>query len=430
MMRIVGTGCLALALVLTGAPSTRAQGGLAPGPWNLANLRQAPQVTWVDGAGPVRKLYYTSVPYKGRPTRVFAYYAEPAGNKAGKLPAVVLVHGGDGRAFAEWAQQWAARGYVALAMDLNGNGPDGVTPLPDGGPPLSGPAIFPTAPIPLSDLWPYQAVANVIRAVTLVSNLPQVDPQRVGVVGISWGGYLTCIVSGVDERVKAACPIYGCGYLLQDSYWMGEIAALPADWRATWLANFDPAIYLPRARAPMLFVGGTNDAAYPRDSHQASLQLVRDRRQSVQVNLPHNYPTAWGLVEPFAFMDGQFRGGKGLPVLLPPSQSGGRTIVLSPMSGTGTAAGLTAFYGARPSVLRTVVVSARVRSPYALAAAQVNWTTDTGPWPNRRWASAPATVSGGAVRAELPADPRLVYYLSITDARGATVSTDYRRSQR
>ena len=38
---------------------------------------------------------------------------------------MVLVHGGGGQAFAEWATLWAKRGYVAISMDLRGRGPDG-----------------------------------------------------------------------------------------------------------------------------------------------------------------------------------------------------------------------------------------------------------------------------------------------------------------
>ena len=48
--------------------------------------------------------------------RVFAYLGRPATGK-GPFPAMVLVHGGGGKAFREWAEHWAKRGYVALAMD-------------------------------------------------------------------------------------------------------------------------------------------------------------------------------------------------------------------------------------------------------------------------------------------------------------------------
>src|SRR6185312_8361701 len=98
------------------------------GPWALEELRKAPKVT-VAKKGATSAIYYESVPYKGKPTRVFAYLARPE-KAEGKLPAMVLVHGGGGKAFREWAELWARRGYVALAMDLAGHGPNGKR-LPD-----------------------------------------------------------------------------------------------------------------------------------------------------------------------------------------------------------------------------------------------------------------------------------------------------------
>jgi gluconolactonase len=93
------------------------------GPWNLAALKQAPKVTVAGESRPVTSLYYENEPYLGKPTRVFAYLAKPEKVES-KLPAMVLVHGGGGTAFQEWAELWAKRGYVALAMDLAGQGPE------------------------------------------------------------------------------------------------------------------------------------------------------------------------------------------------------------------------------------------------------------------------------------------------------------------
>jgi len=107
-------------------------------PWDLVALSEAPDFEWVDQEGRVRSLYYDGRAYKGKPTRVFAYYATPAtltgeSVEDGSLPAVVLVHGGGGTAFSEWAELWARRGYAAIAMDLAGCGP-GRKRLSDGGP--------------------------------------------------------------------------------------------------------------------------------------------------------------------------------------------------------------------------------------------------------------------------------------------------------
>ena len=106
--------CCTVALLLIG-PARAAE----PALWDLAALRKPPKVEWVDKDGPLRKLYYESEPRGGKPTRVFAYYAEPA-RVEGKLPAMVLVHGGGGTAFPEWAQLWAKRGYAAIDVFMCG----------------------------------------------------------------------------------------------------------------------------------------------------------------------------------------------------------------------------------------------------------------------------------------------------------------------
>ena len=131
----------------------------------------------------LRRLFYQSEPVNGKPTRVFADDAQPA-VVVGRLPAIVLVHGGGGTAYPDWALMWAKRGYAALAMDLNGWGP-GRVPLPDGGPSLAGPLVIPVQATPLTDVWSYHAVAAVIRGVSLLRSLPQVNPFLVSVHGIS-----------------------------------------------------------------------------------------------------------------------------------------------------------------------------------------------------------------------------------------------------
>ena len=169
-----------------------------PGPWSIEELRDPPEVTWLKRDGRLRQLLYAGEIYQGRPTQVFAYYALPMTNIK-KAPAMVLVHGGGGKAFAEWANLWAQRGYVAIAMDLAGRGPDRER-LSDGGPDQREEDKFQSIAGGLLDTWTNHAVANVIRAVSLLSAQPEVDPDRIGITGISWGGYLTSLVSGLDHR--------------------------------------------------------------------------------------------------------------------------------------------------------------------------------------------------------------------------------------
>ena len=137
-----------------------AQSAEHTGPWNLPALKQTPAAEFGPAEGLVRPVYYAGEPFLGQPTRIFAWYAQPAGD--GPFPAMVLVHGGGGKAFRDWALHWANRGYAAIAMDLAGHGPAGR--LPDGGPDQSDETKFKDfTGDAVKDMWSYHAVAAVIR---------------------------------------------------------------------------------------------------------------------------------------------------------------------------------------------------------------------------------------------------------------------------
>jgi dienelactone hydrolase len=373
---------------LAGAPLGAAEIP-AGGPWDPAALRKAPK--WTEaGGGAVRSVYYAGEPYRGKPTRVFAYLACPEKRK-GKAPAMVLVHGGGGTAFKSWAALWAKRGYVALAMDLAGHGPNG-KPLPDGGPPQDDEAKFRAEK--LKDSWTYHAVAAVVRAGSLLASLPEVDARRIGVTGISWGGYLTCIVAGLDDRFKVAVPVYGCGFLHENSAWLEQLGRLGKARRKRWVATFDPSRYLARAKMPVLFVNGTNDFAYPLDSYRKSYRLVKDRTLCVTVRMPHGHSAGWSPVEIGLFADSHLRVGKPLANF-----------------GAGKRSGKT--------------VEQPFKAEVKVRGAALHYTTDTGPWVKRRWHTTAAIIDGTTIKAELPAGRPLVYFLTLTDERKATVSTEH-----
>ena len=335
-------------------------------------------------------MFYPGEPYRGKPTRVFGYYARPDGG--GPFPAVVLVHGGGGKAFPKWAEHWAARGYCALAMDLAGNGPAGR--LPDGGPDQFDEIKFQDFDEKtLRDVWTYHAVAAILRGHTLLRGLPEVDRDRVAVTGISWGGYLTCIVAGVDDRLKAAVPVYGCGFLHENSAWKPRLDGFPADRRHRWVDAFDPSRYLPGVKCPTLFLNGTNDFAYPMDSYQKSYALVKaPRTVSVRVRLPHGHIWTFGEVD--AFIDSHLKKGDPLPTIGAMQQDND-------------------------------AVSAPVSSKVGLKAGQLHHAVAVGPWQKREWKTQPAELRDGRVAARLPADRPLAYYLAVTDERGLEVSAPH-----
>ena len=96
--------------------------------WDLKALSRTPKVhkTEERPARGLQSFFYEGAPYKGKHTRVFAYYAAPEGNQPpGGWPAVICAHGGGGTAYPEWIRFWNQRGYAALAMDLEGHLPGG-----------------------------------------------------------------------------------------------------------------------------------------------------------------------------------------------------------------------------------------------------------------------------------------------------------------
>ena len=403
--------CFATLILLGGsalAQKTAASPKLpATTPWDLATLSEPPNVDWIDQQGPVRSLLYAGQPYQGKPTRVFAYYCTP-GSVAGdpsldkELPAVVLVHGGGGTAFREWTELWARRGYAAIAMDLAGSLPiEGKNPhdsqnrkrLPDGGPGQGDEEKFGSIDKPAEEQWPYHAVANVVLAHSLLRSFDEVDAERTAVTGISWGGYLTCIVAGVDSRFKAAVPVYGCGFLQENSAWLGQFQKMTPQQRDRWVELWDPSRYLPAVSMPIFFVNGTNDFAYPLDSYMKSYDAVASAKNiRVTVNMPHSHPAGWEPQEIGLFIDHHLRDGKSLATLDKPTLENGE-------------------------------VTCSVKSEAPIKSAAIHWTTDEGPINRRAWQTAEAKVGDGTISAKAPPEKATAWFLTATDERGATVSS-------
>lgn len=379
----------ALVLVLTFGTARAAE---TPPLWNASRLLRAPSVVWGVSTGLTQEVYYQGEPLGGQPTRVFAYYGRPA-EGLGPFPAMLLVHGGGGRAFREWAEHWAKRGYVALAMDLSGNGPGGR--MADGGPDQGDDIKFqPFTDAEVREMWTYHAVAAVLRGHGLLLAQPEVDWRHIGVTGISWGGYLTCIVAGVDPWLKVAVPVYGCGFLHDNSVWLeSRFQRMPADLRERWVYWFDPSQYLPGVLCPILFFNGSNDFAYPLDSYRRSFELVpADKTLSVVIALPHGH--IWNFPEVDAFVDRAMGRGEPFPRL-----------EAKP---------------APPGHLRAQLSHAQIP-----VKARLHYTTDQGAWQQRLWQATEAMVRGRSVESILPTTRPLAAFIAIEDARGLRVSTPH-----
>jgi len=378
-------------------------------PWDLQRLGQPPKYRWLDDKSPVRTLLFRGESYQGNPTDVFAYYATPgtlAGNPTmdKNLPALVLLHGGGDRASREWVTFWAQKGYAAISMDLAGCGPNTKGEydklfkperLLRGGPGQDGTRKFLDIDEAISDQWSYHAVANAILAHSLIRTLPGIDSDRTAVAGISWGGYLTCIVAGVDPRFKAAMPFYGCGFVSENSVWkeQGIFDKLTGEQTMRWNSLWDPSIYAPKIKIPIFCVTGANDFAYPMESFSKTYALPQgERRFRITPDMGHGGQFLTSTPEAVVFMDSILRGGKPLPsVKNPLIDSSGATAEVSGDE---------------------------------IASAQFHYTTAEGPNKSRTWVAVNAEVKGQQLIAPAPPADMKCGYFTITTANKITVSSE------
>ena len=233
----------------------------------------------------------------------------------------------------------------------------------------------------------------MVLAHSLIRTFEGVDPDRTGVIGISWGGYLTCIVAGLDHRFKAALPMYGCGFLRENSAWKApHFASMSPEWAAKWVKLWDPSSYVGSATMPMFFVNGSNDFAYPLDSYARTYALVRSPKNiRIEVGMAHGH--IFDVKECLMFFDHQLKGEPALPRVTRMGIDGDK-------------------------------VRAEVESPKKLVSAELCYTTG-GHQDNekRPWVRTPLTVVGDRVGGDRPPPGATVYFVNVTDERGATVSS-------
>ena len=159
------------------------------------------QVGTVDGRGyRIRKLRYEVVP--GMYSAALLYEPE---HFSGKLPAMLNLHGhGPGGKAVEHKQKrcinQARRGMLALSLEWFGfgelNSPENdhsfVGHLDLAG--ANGLGLF---------------YLEMRRGLDYLYNDPRVDRSRIGVTGLSGGGWQTLVLSSLDPRVFAAIPVAG-----------------------------------------------------------------------------------------------------------------------------------------------------------------------------------------------------------------------------
>jgi dienelactone hydrolase len=193
----------------------------------------------------------------------------------GRLPAILYVCGhtpkgrdGNKTAFQDHGMWFARNGYVCLIVDTLQLGE--VAGVHHGTYNLG--------------RWWWQSAGytpagvecwNGIRAIDYLVGRPDVDPERIGVTGISGGGAATFWIAAVDERVRCAVPVSGMSDL--ESYVTNKVVNGHCDcmflyntsgWEWTTIA----ALIAPR---PLLFANSDQDSIFPMDGNRRIIQRLR-----------------------------------------------------------------------------------------------------------------------------------------------------------
>lgn len=381
------------ALAATAAESNRVARVIA---WNLNALATAPKVhpTTERPANGMKSFFYEGATYKGKPTWVYAYYAAPEGTPpAGGWPAVVCAHGGGGTAYPNWVREWNKHGYAAIAMDLEGHLPGGnchgAGNFPVGaGHENAGPARidwFGDRALPDTEQWFYHAVADVIRANSLLRSFPEINQKKIGLTGISWGGTIVSAVAGLDSRFAFVIPVYGCGYIHETdnpglAQWFPPKNMTEAQFR-DYRSKWDPSVHLPYAKMPMLWVTGVADPVFQVNIVARSAKTAGGPNSlCLRPFLAHGHGNGWeDAPEIYTFADNIVKGGPALPKLGRPEPPAGGSVV-------------------------------RVKYTEGFSEAWVYFTTSGGLWKDRKWGFIQCNIGKGELVSQKPLPPGTTAY--------------------
>lgn len=217
-------------------------------------------------------------------TRIDAYVWRPRTPRLGTPPpCVVHVHGGpNGQtrgAFHPQIQALAEAGFVVISPNYRGSTGYGRA---------------------FEDLnnkdWGGGDLKDLMAAVEALAGQGQIDRARVGIMGGSYGGYLTLrAITAVPAFFRAAVDMYGMPDLALD-YQITEDRF--GSWYATEMGDpvHDAALFrdrspihaLDRVKAPLLVLQGENDTNVPRSESDLVVKALRDRSQPVEYTVYPN----------------------------------------------------------------------------------------------------------------------------------------------
>ena len=221
----------------------------------------------------IEKLHYQSKP--GLYVTANLYRPKASRRKREKLPAILYVCGhsnrgrdGNKTAFQDHGLWFASNGYVCLIVDTLQLGE--VAGKHHGTYSLGRWWWHDRGYTPAGvECW------NGIRGIDYLCSRPDVDPESIGVTGISGGGATTVWMAAADDRVKVAVPVSGMSDLesyVTDQVINGHCDCMFFNNTYQWEWTTILALFAPK---PLLFANSDSDTIFPMDGNRRIIERLR-----------------------------------------------------------------------------------------------------------------------------------------------------------
>ena len=125
--------------------------------------------------------------------------------------------------------------------------------------------------------------ADTARAIEWLASQPGVDPNRIGVVGFSFGGQVALLTGAISHRVKAIVSYYGPTDLTTLDAHFGH-QGLAKECRSDFKSR-SPVTVASQIKAPVLLIHGDIDTNVPVEQAEEMEQVLSKSGGSVQLHL-------------------------------------------------------------------------------------------------------------------------------------------------
>ena len=208
-------------------------------------------------------------------------FLKPHGASASnKVPAIVYVHGGPGgqttRGYSSGMQYLANNGYAVLGINNRGSSGYGKTFF-----------AADDKKHGREPLW------DCIEAKTYLASLGYIDPERIAIMGGSYGGYMTLAAMAFrPEAFKVGVDIFGV------SNWLRTLESIPPYWESfrkalyqevgdpvadrEFLIATSPLFHASEIRKPLIVIQGANDPRVIQSESDDIVAAVRKNRVPVE----------------------------------------------------------------------------------------------------------------------------------------------------